>query len=276
MGWMASAPPTLVLARGLGRRMRELDTESTLDAAQLEAASTGQKAMMPVDGAGRPFLDYVLSACADAGCAEVILVVAPDAELVRARYTPDRLTRLSVKFAVQEEPTGTAHAVLAAANAIAGRDFLVANADNLYPVGVLRSLVETDGPALPGFRRPQLVLESGFPAARVAQFAVLQVDDEGWLTGIHEKPDASRLDAAGPDAFISMNLWRFDTGIFDACRDVAPSSRGEFELPEAVSLAIARGARLRVLPAQGAVLDLSRRGDVAGVASRLAGLEPRL
>jgi glucose-1-phosphate thymidylyltransferase len=273
---MASAPPALVLARGLGRRMREVDSEAPLDGPQLRAAASGQKALMPVDAMGRPFLDYVLSSLADAGCVEVILVVAPDAEAIRDRYVSERLGRIRVRSVVQDEPTGTAHAVLAAEPMVGARGFLVANADNLYPVKVLQSLVACDGPALPGFRRSQLVQESGFPAARVAQFAVLQVDDEGWLVGIHEKPDLERLEAAGPDAAISMNLWRFDARIFDACRDVARSPRGEYELPEAVALAIARGVRLRVLPAKGAVLDLSRRADVAGVASRLAGLEPRL
>ena len=73
-----------------------------------------------------------------------------------------------------------------------------------------------------------------------------------------------------------MNVWRFDDRIFEACRDVPRSARGEYELPEAVALAIARGVEFRVVPARGAVLDLSRRGDVAQVTARLAGCEPRL
>ena len=36
-----------------------------------------------------------------------------------------------------------------------------------------------------------------------------------------------------------MNCWRFDARIFDACRDVPRSARGELELPEAVGLAVA-------------------------------------
>jgi glucose-1-phosphate thymidylyltransferase len=53
------------------------------------------------------------------------------------------------------------------------------------------------------------------------------------------------------------------------------SKRGEYELPEAVGLAVARGVKCRVVPASGAVLDLSRPGDVALVSERLAGQEPR-
>ena len=72
-----------------------------------------------------------------------------------------------------------------------------------------------------------------------------------------------------------MNLWRFDSRIFDACRDVPRSVRGEFELPEAVALALTRGLRLRAIPARGPVLDLSRRADAADVERRLSGTEAR-
>jgi glucose-1-phosphate thymidylyltransferase len=72
-----------------------------------------------------------------------------------------------------------------------------------------------------------------------------------------------------------MNVWRFDARIFAACRDVPASARGEYELPEAVGLAMRRGVRFRALPARGPVLDLSRRGDATDVERRLAGLVPR-
>ena len=63
-----------------------------------------------------------------------------------------------------------------------------------------------------------------------------------------------------------MNCWRFDARIFQACGDVPRSVRGEYELPEAVGLAIARGMRIRAVPAAGPVLDLSRRADAIDVA----------
>jgi glucose-1-phosphate thymidylyltransferase len=84
------------------------------------------------------------------------------------------------------------------------------------------------------------------------------------------------VEAAGARAPVSMNVWRFDQHIFGACRDVQRSTRGEFELPEAVRLAIQRGVRFAVVPAQGPVLDLSRREDVPAVAAHLAGREIRL
>jgi glucose-1-phosphate thymidylyltransferase len=72
-----------------------------------------------------------------------------------------------------------------------------------------------------------------------------------------------------------MNVWRFDERIFEACRDVPLSRRGEYELPEAVGLAVSRGDIFRTFRATGAVLDLSRRSDVSLVNARLAGVEAR-
>jgi glucose-1-phosphate thymidylyltransferase len=72
-----------------------------------------------------------------------------------------------------------------------------------------------------------------------------------------------------------MNCWRFDEQIFSACRDVPKSARGEFELPEAVGLAIRHGVTLKTFRAHGPVLDLSTRADAADVARRLADISPR-
>jgi glucose-1-phosphate thymidylyltransferase len=72
-----------------------------------------------------------------------------------------------------------------------------------------------------------------------------------------------------------MNCWRFDERIFQACRDVPLSPRGEFEVPEAVGVALRRGVRFKTFPAHGPVLDLSTRADAADVARRLAGILPR-
>lgn len=262
----------VVLARGLGQRMRQEDAAAVLEPRQRAAAEAGHKGLMPV-GDGRPFLDYLLGSLADAGCRDVVLVVAPDHDAFATRYGQPGSSRTRVRFAVQDEPLGTAHAVLAAAPLVGDEPFLALNADNVYPRAVLRDLIALDGPGLPGFTRQRLVEESGFPADRVAQFALVETDGSGWLRAIREKPGAAVLDAIGPDALISMNVWRFDRRIFDACRAVPRSARGEYELPEAVGVALDQGVQFRVVAAHGAVIDLSSRADVARVGAQLAGLE---
>jgi len=256
--------------------MREPDEGSRLTEAQRLAAAAGHKGLMPVGaGAQRPFLDFVLSSLADAGCLDVCLVVAPDHDAIRQHYVSSRPSRVRLSFAVQDHPLGTANALLAAEPFVAGDPFLAMNADNLYPVEVLRALAGLAGPALPAFERNDLEGRSGFPPDRVAGFALLAVDSKGFLRTIIEKPGLSRIESCGPRALLSMNLWRFDARIFAPCRDVPMSPRGEYELPEAVQLAMSRGMEFQVLRAAGAVLDLSRRTDVAEVSRRLAALEAR-
>ena len=273
----------VILARGLGTRMRQA-TDVDLDPDQARAAETGAKAMMPITiphaggGAGdqagaisRPFLDYTLSALADAGYTDVCLVVAPDHETMAHYYEgAGRPRRVRLAFAVQDEPIGTANAV-AAAEAWTGDDpFLVINGDNYYAVRTLASLVGRAGAATALYKAETLLARSNIPADRIRAFALGVVED-GRLARIVEKPTPEQAAALG-DALVSMTCWRMPPAIHAACRRVTRSVRGEYELVDAVNALIADGVRFEVVVAEDGVLDLSRRGDVAAVAQALAGV----
>ena len=265
----------VVLAAGRGTRMRAAD-DTALTPEQAAAARAGAKAAMPLAG-GRPFLDYVLASLADAGFSDVCIVVGPDDDVIRARYGAGQLlTRLRVSFAVQQAPIGTADAILACEEFVHGEQFVVMNSDNYYPVDGLRRLREADGPATLAFSRAGLLRDGQIPAERLARYAALEVDQEGILTNVIEKPADTAL-VERSDALISMNVWRFNAEIFRACREVQPSPRGELELPSAVVLAVRRlGLRIRALPIDAPVLDLSHRADVPAVAARLSAREVEL
>jgi glucose-1-phosphate thymidylyltransferase len=253
--------------------MRRAEDAVALTPEQAAAADQGLKAMIPV---GRPFLDFILSGLADAGIEHVCLVVAPDHEAIRRRYRREvPLSRLALDFAIQAAPRGTADAVLAAQAVVGEAPFLMVNSDNLYPVPALRALVSLGGAGLVGYDREALIRESNIDRDRIARFAVVWTDAAGRLTRIVEKPDPAM--AAAPGTLISMNSWRFGPAIFEACRAIAPSPRGELEIQDAVGHAMtALGERFTVVPYAGGVLDLSHRGDIAGVAARVRGIEVRL
>jgi len=263
----------VILARGLGTRMRHEDSEAALDEAQADAASQGLKGMIPI---GRPFLDYLISALADAGITDVCLVIGPEHDQVRAHYASG-LTRVRVHFAVQAQPLGTANAVLAAREFVEGRAILTLNSDNYYPVDAYRRLMALDGSGLIGFAYDALVRESNVPADRVRRFALVERGPDGSLRALIEKPDDATFDRLIATSLISMNLWAFTPTIFEACARVRPSARGELELQDAVRIARDElGERFTVVPYAGGVLDLSTRGDVASVAARLRDVEVRL
>jgi dTDP-glucose pyrophosphorylase len=253
--------------------MRKADDGAPLDAAQAAAADRGMKGMIPI---GRPFMDYLISALADAGFTDVCLVIGPEHDVVRDYYERAiLLRRVKLHFAVQQEPRGTADAVLAAEEFAQGESFVVINSDNYYPVSALAELHHRSTPALVAFERESMVTLGNVPADAVARFGALDIDDEGFLRRIVATPASSAED--GRELYASMNCWLFTPAIFPACREVPLSARGESELPQAVQLAIdAHGMRVEAVRVRAAVLDMSSRGDVASVAERLIGVEVTL
>lgn len=227
---------------------------------------------------GRPFLDYVLSALADAGLTQICLVIGPEHGAIRDYYTKAaRLSRTRIAFAIQQRPLGTADAVLAAETFAGADHFAVLNSNNYYPASAWKALVHMGGAGLPVFRRSTLVALGNIPAERVRHYAVAVVSPDGFLERILEKPDEAALASRGDDAWISMNCWRFSPAIFQACRQVEPSPRGELELPRAVDYAVVTlGQRFRAVPCREGVLDLSTRADIETVAARLSGIEVHL
>lgn len=275
-GAMPSATTkAVILARGLGTRMRRPHPGAALDTSQRLAADSGLKGMIPIV---RPFLDYVISALADAGIGDVCLIIGPEHQRMRHYYGGEvELERVRVHFAVQAEPLGTADAVAAAESFADGEHVLVLNSDNYYPVHTLRALRELGSAGVAAFERDALVRLGNIDPDRVASFAVVSIDEAGMLERIVEKPDAATIASRGPEIFVGMNSWSLPPAIYQACRAIRPSARGELELPDAVQHARDElGVAFQVLRFRDGVLDLSSRGDIAAVADRLRDVVPRL
>ncbi len=263
----------VILARGLGTRMRRDDGAVPLDAAQAAAASAGLKSLMPLGG--RPFLHYVLSALADAGYREVCLVIGPDREAVRHHFEREVTPRrLRIAVAVQERPLGTADAVLAAERFAGADPFLVINSDNYYPVEAYRALRERGEAGVAAFWRDGLVTLGNLTPERVAKFPTVVPGPDGTMARLVEAEE--RRGGDGADALISMNCWMLTQPIFAACRDIPPAPSGELEIQAAVRHAMSAGVRFRVVPLRAPVLDLTARADVAYVTERLAGVHVEL
>jgi glucose-1-phosphate thymidylyltransferase len=260
----------VLFAAGAGTRMQQ-DADVALTAAQREAAAAGHKALMPV---GRPFIDYVLWSLEQAGVREVCVVVHPARPAVMEYLSTRRTGALRVCFAVQREARGTADALASAAAFIGQDHVLTVNGDNLYPVAAIRTLVGRAMPALVGFSGAGLLAQGTITPERLRGFALIVADAAGHLVDILEKPSAAQVAAAGAEALYSMNLWALPPQVVAACARIAPSARGELELPDAIRATIHEdGVSYAVHRSDEGVLDLSRRADIATVTARLAAVQ---
>ena len=258
----------VILARGLGTRMRADDSSAELTSEQSEMAAQGIKALVPID---RPFLDYVMSGLADAGYRHVCLVIGPEHGVVRDYYGSVECQRIQIHFAEQEQPRGTADAVAAAAEFAASDPFLVINSDNYYPPESLRALRELDTPGLSLFDRDGMLSSSNIDSDRITKFAVASTDAAGRLLRVLEKPTEEVIASLPKPVGVSMNCWRFHADIIEACQSIPPSARGELELTDAVQYTIDRGQVFQSRFFEAGVLDLTSRADIETITQKLAG-----
>jgi glucose-1-phosphate thymidylyltransferase len=251
----------VILARGLGTRMRAEIEAAKLNAKQAAIASKGFKTLIPIVG-DKSLLDFILESLSSAGIRKICLVVGEEQQAIR-----DYCKNLDydISFAIQEKPIGTANAV-ASAEEFAGNDsFLVVNSDNLYPVRDLRALRNLGTSGLVAYDKQNLIDRGNITTEKINKFALLDFDENDTLKSIIEKPVSTR-----EKAFISMNAWCFSSKIFEAAGSIEISIRGEFELADAVNFAIRNlGEKFKAVFSNDGVLDLSSRDDIESVVRML-------
>ncbi|MFI0167551.1 glucose-1-phosphate thymidylyltransferase [Streptomyces sp. NPDC017095] len=207
----------LVLAGGTGSRLRPF-------------THTRAKQLLPI--ANQPVVHYALRAIADAGIVDVGVVVGGHADDIRRAVGDGSAFGLRVTYLHQPEPLGLAHAVLIARDFLQDDDFLLYLGDNYLEGGVTefvrRSRAGRDAARL-------LLTAVPDPTA----FGVAEVDGDGLVRRLEEKPEQPRSDLA------MIGVYAFTPAVHEAVRAIAPSGRGELELTHAVQWLIDRGLGVR-------------------------------
>jgi bifunctional UDP-N-acetylglucosamine pyrophosphorylase/glucosamine-1-phosphate N-acetyltransferase len=191
---------------------------------------------------GRSLLAHVLASVAASGADQVAIVVGPGREDVAAAA---HKANPGARVFVQAERLGTAHAVLAAREALAGGfdDVLVAFADT--------PLVQPES-----FRRLRAILADGaavavlgFEAADPTGYGRLLTDGTGGLLAIREHKDAGEAErqVCLCNAGLMAISGRLALDLLDAVG--ASNAQGEFYLTDIVEIARARGHRAAVVTA---------------------------
>jgi len=258
----------VILARGMGKRMRRSLSNLKLDPMVRKFAEKGWKPFVPI--AGRPFIEYQLHELARMRIRELCLVVGPEhLELEEYFERIEKALGLRIRLAIQEKPLGTADALLASKSVIGDNEFILLNGDNFYPRSAIDALIkpEADGCYVVGFELKTLIEQSNFTPERIKSFSVIVADDNLNLVRVIEKPSNPEAYKTKYGILVSMNLWRFNSKIYEACSRIEPHPiRGEYELTSAVQYMVDHGIeKVKVIPVKSYVLDLTYASDIEAV-----------
>jgi len=265
----------VILAGGSASRMKRNDPASAvIESTLLEQAEKRTKGMIGVGSSGRPLSEYQLFNAWKSGIREILFVTGESAPELRDFFGPlDRgniFRGLDLSYVVQPvpngriKPLGTADALWRAILAKpewSGDGFIVCNSDNLYSTRAISALCALDCGGLVGYQRHGLK----FTKERIAQFGIIEADDQGYLLRIHEKPDQNEFEERITESVVSMNIFRFDYDLalpyMENC--TLHPVRDEKELPAAVNdLVLEYPRSMKVVPLMEHVPDLTRKEDI--------------
>lgn len=227
---------SIILAAGLGTRMK----------------SALPKVMHAV--AGRPMVGHAAASAVDAGAERLAVVIGPDMQGVAASL---RQLHKPAAFFVQTERLGTAHAVLAAREAVAGfqGDVVIQYGDT----PLLRAQT---------LKRLRAVLDGGaglavlgFEAENPFGYGRLILDETGGLAAIREEKDASQAERAIRLCNSGVMALRAEIMLPVLEQIGNANAKGEYYLTDAVEIARRQGI--------GVAVEVCAEEEVLGVNDRV-------
>lgn len=267
----------IVLAGGASSRMKK-GNDISLNNNLKNQANSRSKALISIDVSGRPVLDYLLYNAKQAGYKNIYLIVGEQHNLFREFYGNKSYGNifqgLKIHYAIQyipknrKKPFGTADALTQAIDQypeLAKSTYTVCNSDNLYSVQALKALRVTKyRNALISYHRDSLK----FSLEKILRFALVLVDNNGFLYDIIEKPKTENVESYKDKLGklrVSMNIFKFDGNMFTYYLLNCPvnQNRNEKELPTALlNMVMDHPKSVYGIPMAAHVPDLTSKEDI--------------
>jgi len=268
----------IILAGGASSRMKNSKDAELGDDLAIQA-NTRTKSLISLDSTGRPVMDYLMFNAKKAGYKNIYIVIRENDILIKEFYGDkskgNKFHGLIINYAIQcipefrEKPFGTADALSQAIiqyPELRVKTYTVCNSDNLYSVIALEKLRHSKHKnALVSYDRDALQ----FNIERIARFALVYIDENGFLKDIIEKPSIEDTelykDKLGK-LRISMNIFKFDGNLFTDYVENCPINeiRNEKELPTALLNMVKDNPKsVHAIPMSEHVPDLTSKEDIA-------------
>ncbi len=233
----------LISAAGRGTRMLDLGKDKP-------------KHLIEVNN--RPFLYYLLSNLKKAGFSDITMVVGYKKEFME-KFFSQHQDEFNISLVNQfeilgDQRYGTACPLECIRQLMSGDNFLSVNGDNIYAVEDLANLNTVD----------DFSYVAGFPHPEPQNYGVLQVDENGLLKNIVEKPKSP------VGNLINTGLYKFSPEVFSYLDRIGLSPRGEYELTDVVNL-MAKDGKVKVMSVKGIWLDFGKPADIPKVENYLNG-----
>jgi len=224
----------VVLAAGRGTRMKQLTDDRP-------------KPMLPIGG--KPMLEHVLDRLRAAGFSEALIVTGYRGEMIEQHF---RDYPMRIVYRVQETLDGTGGATRLARDFVGSDSFLLTFGDilvNAEDYSGIAARVESD---------PLTEAVAGVKWVDDPWQGAAVYEQDGIITRMIEKPPQG----TSTTHWNSAGLYAFRASIFEELATIRKSPRSEYELPTAVEQLLARGARVRIHPIEGAWRDVGRPEDL--------------
>lgn len=270
----------IIMAGGASSRMKRSLSQSQLSEDEKNLAEKVHKSLIPLGKSKKPLLFYLVSNAVAAGITKIYLVTSPEnvafKRWLETWQKNNSFEGIKIQIAIQylkkgyEKPLGTADAIEQTVDQypeLLKTTFIVCNGDNLYSKEAFQELIKPRSAphALISYARSGLK----FDDERIKKFAVMDINDLGYLNRIIEKPNSETVercrDASG-EIRVSMNMFSFfGQKLYPYLKNctIHPIRR-EKELPEAIRLMNkADSNQIICYSRKENILDLTSAEDIA-------------
>nr|ABG67700.1 dTDP-glucose synthase [Streptomyces mycarofaciens] len=240
----------IILAGGGGTRLRPL-------------TGTLSKQLLPVYN--KPMIYYPLSVLMLGGINEILIISTPDHILEQFSGCWRRVRLgLDITYAESPSPRGIAQALTIGSDHIGNSPVALILGDNIFHGPGFSSVLQGSIRHLDG------CVLFGYPVSDPGRYGVGEIDRDGLLLSLEEKPVRPRSNLA------VTGLYLYDNDVVDIAKNIRPSARGELEITDVNKVYLEqRRARLIELGHGFAWLDMGTHDSLLQASQYVQLLEQR-